>query len=101
MTNVERYVVTGFNYPEWFKNGSGKGLLRVINDDEGNFLHILVETPTGRKIAKKGDVVVKTKSGYSVLTKEQAEKFKVTFAPKKKEKEVEKKAEVKEDEVGE
>lgn len=84
MATVEKYIVTGYNFPEWFKEGSSKGLLRIVKDDEDHFVHIVVETPVGRKFAKKGDVVVKTKSGYSVMTGEQAQKYKVNFIPKKK-----------------
>ena len=99
MANIEKYVVTGgTNFPDWFKEGSVKGLVSVITDDDGEFVHILVNTPTGRKFAKKGDVVVKTRSGFSVVTGEQAQKFKMNFVPKPKKVE---KTEEKKDEVEE
>lgn len=84
MTSVQKYIVTGSNYPEWFMNGSKQGLIKVVNDEDGNFSHIVIESPSGRKYAKKNDVVIKTRSGYSVLTGEQAKKYKVDFVPKRK-----------------
>lgn len=99
MANIEKYIVTGGdNFPDWFKEGSTKGLVRVVMNEDGEFDYILVNTPTGRKFAKKGDVVVKTRSGFSVISGEQAQKYKVTFIPKQKKVE---KTEDKKDEVDE
>ena len=90
MANIEKYIVTGGdNFPEWFKEGSTRGLVRVVMNEEGEFDYILVNTATGRKFAKKGDVVIKTRSGFSVISGEQAQKYKVTFVPKKKAEKVE------------
>lgn len=89
MANIEKYIVTGDNFPDWFKEGSTRGLVRVVMNEEGEFDYILVNTATGRKFAKKGDVVVKTRSGFSVISGEQAQKYKVTFVPKKKVEKVE------------
>lgn len=94
MNNVEKYIVTGNNFPEWLMNGTKNGTVRIVKDDDGNFIHIAIESPSGRKFAKKDDVILKTRSGYSVVTGEQAKKYRVTFVPKKK-------VEVKEDEVDE
>ena len=95
MGNIESYVVTGNNFPEWLMNGTKNGIVRVVKDDDGNFVHIAIESPSGRKIAKKDDVIIKTKSGYSVVTGEQAKKYRVTYIPKPK------KVEVKNNEVEE
>lgn len=85
MSEIQKYVVTGSNYPDWLNGGAAIGLIKTVMDDEGKFSHIIVEAATGRKFAYKNDVIVKTKSGFSVLTGEQAEKYRVTFVPKKKE----------------
>lgn len=100
MSEIQKYVVTGSNYPDWLNGGAAIGLIKTVMDDEGKFSHIIVEAATGRKFAYKNDVIVKTKSGFSVLTGEQAEKYRVTFVPNKK-KENQKKAEENDNEVDE
>ena len=100
MTTVESYIVTGKNAPDWLRAGADKGIIKFINDEDGNFDKIIVESPTGRKFAKEGDVIVKTRSGFSVVTGEQAKKYKMTFVPRpKKPDTLEKESEEKEDEV--
>lgn len=84
MTEIQKYLVTGKNYPEWLNNGARLGLVKTVLDDDGEFSHIIIEAPTGRKFAYKNDVIIKTRSGFSVLTGEQANKYKVNFVPKKK-----------------
>lgn len=74
---VDIYIVTGNNYPAWVGDASRRGLVRVSVDEDGEFDKIVVETNTGRKFAKIGDVLVKTRTGISVLTGEQAKKYKV------------------------
>ena len=77
MANIEHYVVTGQNYPVWLNNAARNGLAKTITDIDGNFSHIIVTTPSGKKTANVGDVIVKTHSGCSVLTGEQARKYKL------------------------
>lgn len=101
MTTVESYIVTGKNAPDWLRAGADKGIIKFINDEDGNFDHIIVESPTGRKFAKEGDVIVKTRSGFSVVTGEQAKKYKVTFVPNPKKVKNEKESEENEDEAKE
>lgn len=100
MAEVQKYIVTGNNYPEWLNNGARLGLVKTIMNEDGKFSYIIIETPTGRKIANVNDVIVKTRSGYSVLSGEQANKYRVTFVPKKKVK-VEEREENDENEVKE
>ena len=101
MQTVESYIVTGKNAPDWLRAGVDRGIIKFINDEDGNFDHIIVESPTGRKFAKEGDVIVKTRSGFSVVTGEQAKKYKVTFVPNSKKVKNEKESEENEDEVKE
>lgn len=102
MQTVDRYVVTGKNAPDWLRAGADRGIIKFVTDDDGNFDKIIVESPTGRKIAKEGDVIIKTRSGFSVITGEQAKKYKVIFVPRpKKPDTLEKESEDKEDEVDE
>lgn len=84
MTTVESYIVTGKNAPDWLRAGADRGIIKFINDEDGNFDKIIVESATGRKFAKEGDVIVKTRSGFSVVTGEQAKKYKMTFVPRPK-----------------
>lgn len=101
MQTVDKYIVTGKNAPDWLRAGADRGIIKFVTDDDGNFDKIVVESPTGRKIAKEGDVIVKTRSGYSVITGEQAKKYKVTFVPNPKKPKNEKESEDKKDEVDE
>lgn len=87
---VKTYVVTGNNFPVWLNDATRSGYVRVIFD-EGEFSHIVVDSPNGKKMAYYGDVIVKTHSGISVLTGEQAQKYKVI--PKRIKKQEEKKDE--------
>ncbi len=84
MADIEKYIVTGKNLPEWLNSVTNKGIARVVFDEDGNFKHIQMELPTGRKFAKLNDVILKTRSGFVVLTGEQAQKYRVV--PKRVEK---------------
>lgn len=70
---LARHTVTGKGFPDWLKEAmaSGKGKL---NMDEGEFQSIVLFTPSGTRVAKEGDVVMKTKAGIIVVPK-QARKF--------------------------
>lgn len=89
---LQFYVVGDGKKPDWFIAESGSGRIKMVYDD-GDFLYASVSTVGGVKKALEGDVIVKQKSGLSVLTREQAIKFKLIGTAKKTKLE----AEVKED----
>lgn len=76
-----RKFTVGEKLPEWFKEYCSSGRAKVIYDDEGDFEKIIIYAPAKTYEAKKDDVVLLLKSGLTVLTKEQAAKYKVL--PKK------------------
>lgn len=70
---LARHTVAGKGFPDWLKEAiaSGRG---KVNTEDGEFLSIVLFTPSGTLVAKKGDEVVKTKSGIIVVPK-QARKY--------------------------
>lgn len=78
---LQFYVVGDGKKPDWFIAESGSGRIRMTYDDD-EFQYASVSTVGGVKKALEGDVIVKQKSGLSVLTREQAIKFKLIGSPK-------------------
>lgn len=71
-----KYFNVGFEKtPEWLKEYYSRGICRDIYDEE-DFVGISVYGNGKNKIAKKGDMVLLTRSGLMVLPKEEADKFK-------------------------
>ena len=81
---IDVYIVGDGRKPDWLDSESAGGRIRMVYDD-GELLHASVSTVGGVKKAKAGDVIVKQKSGLSVLTAEQARKYKLIPVVKKSE----------------
>lgn len=66
---LERHTVTGKGFPGWLKEAiaSGKG---KVNTEDGEFISIVLFTPSGTLVAKPGDVVAKTNAGIIVVPKQ-------------------------------
>lgn len=60
--------------PDWLKEYFDKGICREIYEDD-DFVGISLYLPAKNKIAKKGDVILLTKSGLAVLDSKDAKRF--------------------------
>lgn len=60
--------------PLWLKQEMGKGRGRVEYED-GVPVRVVIYTVGGTKVLKEGDVVLKLKSGMTVVPKEAAAKY--------------------------
>lgn len=88
---VETYIVGSGKVPDWVNGFMSNGIVQKIeNDDE---MYYRINSPVGIKKAYNGDVLVRTKSGVSLVPADKAEKFKMVRKPQK----VEKLDETKED----
>ena len=77
--SAETYVLAKDNNkaPEWFFDETSAGRIRLFyEDDELLYATVFILGKTVR--ANIGDTILKTKNGISVLTKEQARKYKVS-----------------------
>lgn len=76
---AETYVIKrdNKNAPDWFHDEAAAGRIRLFYDED-EFTHLTVFTPVKTVRGNVGDVLVKTRNGISVLTKEQAKKYNVT-----------------------
>ena len=84
---VETFVIGSGKVPDWVNGFMLNGVIqRVENDDE---MFYRINSPVGIKIAHEGDVLVRTKSGVSLVPADKAEKFKMVRKPQKVEKLVE------------
>ena len=89
---IETYIVGSGKVPDWVNGFMTSGIVqRIENDDE---TYYRINSPVGIKKAYDGDVLVRTKSGVSLVPADKAEKFKMVKKPQK----VEKSVEAKEDE---
>ena len=76
---AETYVLTKTNdkAPQWFYDETSAGRIRLFyEDDELTHASVFYLGKTMR--ANIGDTIMRTKNGISVLTKEQARKYKVS-----------------------
>ena len=77
---IETYIV-GSKVPDWMSGFMSNGVVqRIENDDE---VYYRINSPVGIKIAHNGDVLVRTKSGVSLVPADKAEKFKMVRKPQK------------------
>jgi len=77
---IETYII-GSKVPDWLNGFMSNGVVqRVENDDE---VYYRINSPVGTKIAHNGDVLVRTKSGVSLVPADKAEKFKMVKKPQK------------------
>lgn len=91
MSDVKFYEVGKLNTPNWFLEETSKGTIMINQDDDGNFLSLTINSPSGRFYAFPGEFITKTVSGIVKLTEEQAIKYGVKRnANKQNRKEIEK-----------
>lgn len=76
---VETFVLGSGKVPEWVNGFMSNGIIQKIdNDGEVSYR---INTPVGVKKANVGDVIVRTKSGVSLVPADKAEKFKMIKKP--------------------
>lgn len=79
---VETFVLGSGKVPEWVNGFMSNGIIQKIdNDGEVSYR---INTPVGVKKANVGDVIVRTKSGVSLVPADKAEKFKMIKKPQAK-----------------
>lgn len=92
---VETFVLGSGGVPDWVKSFMINGIIQKVENDDEVFYRI--NTPVGIKKAVAGDVVVRTRSGVSLVPADKAEKYKmVQKKPQKNEKMDDTKEDVKE-----
>lgn len=92
---VETFVLGSGGVPDWVKSFMINGIIQKVENDDEVFYRI--NTPVGIKIAHNGDVIVRTRSGVSLVPADKAEKYKmVQKKPQKNEKMDDTKEDVKE-----
>lgn len=84
---LEIYEIGLGKIPAWVEAEVNTGRIRMITDDDGGLQEVIVNTVTGIKRAHTGDVILKKHSGVTVVSGEQAEKYKLK--PKKEAKKTE------------
>ena len=72
---VETYILGSGKVPEWVNGFMANGIIQRIEGDDDVFYRI--NTPVGIKKAIDGDVIIRTKSGVSLVPADKAEKFKI------------------------
>lgn len=72
---VKSFKVGYEQTPDWLREFFDKGICREIYEDN-DFIGISLYLPGKNKIAKKGDIILLTKSGLTLLDKKNADKFK-------------------------
>lgn len=88
---VETFIIGSGKVPDWVNGFMLNGVIQKVENDDEVFYRI--NSPVGVKIAHDGDVLVRTKSGVSLVPADKAEKFKMVRKPQKTEKLVETKEE--------
>lgn len=78
---VETYVIGNGNIPDWIKGYMANGIVQKIEDDYAGTYYFRINSPTGVKKGNIGDVLVRTRSGVSLVPAEKAEKFKMVNVP--------------------
>lgn len=89
---VETFILGSGKVPDWVKGFMTSGIIQKVENDDEVFYRI--NTPVGIKKAIVGDVIVKTRSGVSLVPADKAEKYKMI---QKKPQKVEKVDDTKED----
>lgn len=72
---VKMYNVGKEKTPDWLNEYFKRGVCKAIYDDD-TLSGISISSPTGKLIAKVGDVILQAKSGLTVLKKEDAARYK-------------------------
>lgn len=76
MERVEHFTIGEGNFPNWFKEALAKGRVKVNRDEyDGSIKNIVASTVSGQAKGKPGDVVLNTRSGVLVISKEKAARY--------------------------
>lgn len=78
-----KFVLGKDKMPVWFNDETARGRAKVNMDDDRNVVSVTIYTPTKTLTALPGDVIMKLKSGMSVVPKEKAVKYGVVNENKK------------------
>lgn len=78
-----KFVLGKDKMPVWFNDETAKGRAKVNMDDDRKIVSVTIYTPTRTLTALPGDVIMKLKSGMSVIPKEKAVKYGVVNENKK------------------
>ncbi len=78
---VETYIVGSGKIPEWISGFMSNGIIQKVENDDETYFRI--NSPVGMKKAYNGDVLVRTKSGVSLVPADKAEKFRMVRKPQK------------------
>lgn len=66
MDRIKQYIVGGKQIPDWVKEQSDKGRIKLIYND-GDVVGGTIFTVTGTKNVGIGDVIILTESGIGIL----------------------------------
>lgn len=78
-----KFVLGKDKMPVWFNDETARGRAKVNLDEDRNIVSVTIYTPTRTLTALPGDVIMKLKSGMSVIPKEKAVKYGVVNENKK------------------
>lgn len=78
-----KFVLGKDKMPVWFNDETARGRAKVNLDEDRNIVSVTIYTPTRTLTALSGDVIMKLKSGMSVIPREKAVKYGVVNESKK------------------
>lgn len=78
-----KFVLGKDKMPVWFNDETARGRAKVNMDDDRNVVSVTIYTPTRTLTALPGDVIMKLKSGMSVIPNDKAVKYGVINESKK------------------
>lgn len=78
-----KFVLGKDKMPVWFNDETARGRAKVNLDEDRNIVSVTIYTPTRTLTALPGDIIMKLKSGMSVIPKEKAVKYGVVNEGKK------------------
>lgn len=78
-----KFVLGKDKMPVWFNDETAMGRAKVNLDDDRKVVSVTIYTPTKTLTALPGDIIMKLKSGMSVIPKEKAVKYGVVNEGKK------------------
>lgn len=78
-----KFVLGKDKMPVWFNDETARGRAKVNLDEDRNIVSVTIYTPTRTLTALPGDVIMKLKSGMSVIPKDKAVKYGVVNENKK------------------
>lgn len=74
---METFVVGKDKFPNWFNEKAAMGRARIVRDDDGQLVHVVVNNTSGVFYAKPGDSIMKDKTGLLVIPQKTAQKYRM------------------------